>query len=339
MAERDMLELIRTLPEQLARAAELGRAPHPLRKRSFDSLVIAGMGGSGFGGELVRTVLAQESVLPVTVLRDYRLPFGVGGRTLLFVSSYSGNTEEALAVYQAGQRLNADIICLTSGGILTERARRDGVPVLLVPAGLPPRAAVGYMSVPILVLLSRMGIVRSFQPDITETRHLIEQRFAVWQRRARRLARALLNRFPVVYSTARLLDTAAYRWRCQLNENAKVFCHHGELPEASHNEIMGFGAPDFLNRRIFLIGLVDRTTHPRTILRLRALVKLTGEFCAGFKLVKTEGASALARLFSAVVLGDLVSVALARERGVDPMGIPRIDHLKALLGKRKGRDG
>ncbi|NPV13678.1 bifunctional phosphoglucose/phosphomannose isomerase [candidate division WOR-3 bacterium] len=334
MEENNMLKLIYGLPEQLGQAAAIGRGCPIIFKKELENVVIAGMGGSAMGGDIVRTVLNEEALLPVAVWRDYQLPAAVGKKTLLFLSSYSGNTEETISAYEEGRRRGALIFVITSGGKMAEMAKTDGFPLLLVPDGMPPRTAVGYMSVPLLTVLYRLRLCRDYTPDIIETQRLIKQRLGVWRRRATAIAPLLLNRLLVIYSTARLLDVAAYRWQCQLNENAKVFCHSGMLPEQSHNEIMGFGAPQFLERKIYTVVLVDKSSHPRTLQRLREMRKLVAGSWAGMHIVKTEGVSPLARLFSSVVMGDLISVAVAEKRGVDPIGIPRIDKLKQALARR-----
>lgn len=331
---KTMLKLIYQLPEQLDRAVTLGKECPLLKKDEVKNVVIAGMGGSAIGGDVVRVVVNEEQALPVTVWRDYQLPSTVGKKTILFLISYSGNTEETLTAYEEGRRRRAQIFVLTSGGKIAEMAKGDHFPLIMVPPGMPPRTAIGYMSIPILMLLSRLKLCRDYTPEVGETRRLLRRGMEVLRRRANSLSRLILNRLPIIYSTARLLDVAAYRWQCQLNENAKTLCHIGQLPEQSHNEIMGFGAPEFLNRKLYPVVLVDKNSHPRSLLRFQEMRRLVGKNWAGLSIVKTSGSSPLARIFSAVVMGDLVSVALARRRGVDPIGIPRIDELKQALARK-----
>ncbi|MCR4423221.1 MAG: bifunctional phosphoglucose/phosphomannose isomerase [candidate division WOR-3 bacterium] len=333
---RTMLKLIQELPQQLGRAVALGDNCPILHLNDIDNVIIAGMGGSAMGGDIVRTLLLEEGAVPVTVWRDYQLPAPVNKKTILFLSSYSGNTEETLTAYEEGRRRGARIFVLTSGGRLAAIAQADNLPLIVVPDGMPPRTAVGYMSVPILIVLNRLKLCRDYRADIAETQRLLERRFEGWRRRANGLGGLITGRLPVVYSTARLLDVAAYRWQCQLNENAKMLCHSGQLPEQSHNEIMGYGAPHFLKRMIYTIVLVDKSSHPRTLQRLKEMAKLLSGHWAGIRLVPSEGRSPLARLFSAVMMADLVSVAVARKRGVDPIAIPRIDELKQALARRGG---
>lgn len=332
-----MIRLIFGLPQQLELGKKIGaECPIPNR-RKFEGVVIAGMGGSAIGGDIVRTLMLQECFMPVIVWRDYQLPPVISKRTLFFAISYSGNTEETLSAYNEAKRREWEVVALTSGGRLAEKARRDGFPVMLVPAGMPPRAAIGFLTIPVLVVLSRLGIYHQCEKDIKETARLLSRQMDEWHKKAVEMSRVLDGHLPIVYSTSRLLDVAAYRWQCQLNENAKVMCHIGQLPEQTHNEIMGLDAPGFFSRKGVLIGLIDRTTSPRTVFRFRATLKLCKEAFSRFVLVNSEGRSDLTRLFSVMVMGDLVSVALAKRRGVDPMAIPKIDKLKSILARYRGK--
>jgi glucose/mannose-6-phosphate isomerase len=332
-----MIDLIFSQPEQLATGQELGIGCRLFRVRTIENVVVSAMGGSAIGGDVTRTILGQEINLPVVVQRDYHLPVGVTNRTMLVAISYSGNTEETLTAYDEAKKKTAKIIAITSGGKLAEKARQDGVPLLVIPGGMPPRCALGLVTVPLLVVLNRLGVCRSYVPDIQETARLLEKNLSGWHRWAKMASRRFAERFFIIYSTSRLLDVAAYRWQCQLNENAKMLAHWGALPEQSHNELMGYGAPKYLNRKVALFAFIDRTTHYRTVLRLQQMLRLIGDVLAAKLILETAGRTALARLFSIIVRGDLLSVELARERGVDPMVIPKIDRLKqTLAGKGRG---
>jgi len=332
-----MLKLIYSLPKQFELGLEFGSECPLLEKGDFFNVVIAGMGGSAIGGDIVRTLLLEKSQFPVIVWRDYRLPPAVSSRSLFFAVSYSGNTEETLAAYNEAQRRKSYCIAITTGGKLAQRAKGDGTPLIELPAGMPPRAAIGFLTIPILMILKRFGLYPDCQNEVKETSSLLDQQLPSWRKKALRLSRLLLGKLPVIYSTSRLLDVAAYRWQCQLNENAKVMCHIGQLPEQSHNEIMGLGSPGFLTQKGVLIGLFDRTTHPRTAFRLRSTLKLCKSAFSDAVLIKSQGRSELTRLFSVMVMGDLVSVALAKRREVDPIAIPRINNLKLILAHYKGK--
>ncbi|OYD14802.1 bifunctional phosphoglucose/phosphomannose isomerase [candidate division WOR-3 bacterium JGI_Cruoil_03_51_56] len=328
-----MLDLVLGLPEQIVEAVVISERVNFGRPRSFDKLVVAGMGGSGISGDMVRCLFWGDNTMTVLSCRDYNIPAAVTSRTLFVAISYSGNTEETLTAFHQARRRNCRILAITSGGKLGRAAKRAGVPVITVPDGLPPRAAFGYLFVSLLKSLGKLGVCHSYEHDLAEAVGLMAECRSKWLRKARTVAGALLDQLPVVYSTSRLLDAVAERWRCQLNENAKVMCHTNVFPEHNHNEVVGMGSPDFLAKNTIVVGLIDRSTYGRTMLRLGYALDITRNGYAKFLKLKTEGKSSLARMFSLVMLGDLVSVELARLRGVDPMPVARIDELKRRMAK------
>ncbi|MEO0071400.1 MAG: bifunctional phosphoglucose/phosphomannose isomerase [candidate division WOR-3 bacterium] len=330
-----MRDLILSLPEQLVEGWRIGFDCPIFPRRGFNNVVVAGMGGSAIGGDIVRALFLMESPIPVITWRDYKIPGIVTKDTLFFAISYSGETEETLSAYQEARHRGCQIVPITSGGTLERMSQKDGFCPVKVPGGMPPRAAIGFLSIPILAILYRVGLCRNYQKDVLKTSGLLRRRMRRWQKMSTALSAKLLGMLPIVYSTTRLLDVAAYRWCTQLNENAKVLCHTACLPEQNHNEIMGFGAPEFLSGRMVLVVLVDRDTPVRTIFRLRYTKRLIQNDCPNMILIKGEGQLPLTRLFSIIAIGDLLSVALAKRRSVDPMAIPRIDELKKMLKERK----
>ena len=335
MAENDdrMLELALGLPGQLltgfslAAGAQLGRTARPA------NVVIAGMGGSGIGGKLLAGLLLDESRVPVLLCQDYDVPAVATRQSLFIAVSHSGDTEETLSAFSAARKRGCSIVAITGGGRLARLASGHGCPVVTLPMGMPPRAALGYLFGALLVTLERLGVCSSHELDRHEAVSLMLARSGAWQRQSRTIARALDGRLPVVYSTSRPLDAVALRWQSQLNENAKVMCHTHVLPEQNHNEIVGLGGPEFLRKSTVLLPLVDAGTHPRTRLRLQYMLRLAHGAFERAIVLEAEGRSRLARIFSLVMLGDLVSIELARLRGEDPMAIVRIDGLKRLMAK------
>ena len=328
-----MLELALGLPGQLltgfnlAADAQLGRPARPA------NVIIAGMGGSGIGGKLLAGLLLDESRLPVLMCQDYDLPATATRQSLFIAVSHSGNTEETLSAFSAARKRGCRVVAITGGGRLARLASACGCPVVTLPTGMPPRAALGYLFGALLVTLERLGVCSSHDADRHEAVSLMLARSAAWHRQSRAIARALDGRLPIVYSTSRPLDAVALRWQSQLNENAKVMCHTHVLPEQNHNEIVGLGGPEFLRTGTVLLPLLDAGTHPRTRLRLQYMLRLARGAFGRAIVLEAEGRSKLARILSLVMLGDLVSIELARLRGEDPMAIVRIDGLKRLMAK------
>jgi glucose/mannose-6-phosphate isomerase len=298
-------------------------------------LVVAGMGGSAVGGRLAKAAVADRARRPITIVDGYTLPGWVGQGTLVLCSSYSGATEETLAAYDAAGEAGAARIVATTGGPLAERARRDRVPVVPVPGGFQPRAAVGYGLVAALEAAALAGAAPSLRDEVDGAARLAEALAGEWgpdgdpDGEAKTLARRLHGTVPVVMG-AGLTAPVAYRWKCQFNENAKLAAFFSALPEADHNEICGWASAAELGA-FSVVLLEDRAAHPRVALRSQLTAALVAEGARVVERVAARGETRLERLVALVLLGDLVSLYTAVLRGVDPASVEAIDTLKAQL--------
>src|SRR3954468_16555745 len=208
-------------------------------------VVVAGMGGSAAGGRLAQGALGDRLVRPFAIADGYALPPWAGPEQLVLCSSYSGDTEETLSCYDDALERGAARLVATTGGGLAERARRDGVPVIPLPGGFEPRAAVGYGLVSALEAAALAGAAPSVRDEIEAAAALVERLAGEWgpdgpeDGAAKELARALHGTVPVVIG-AELTAAVAYRWKCQINENAGLPSFSSTLPEADHNEVVGW---------------------------------------------------------------------------------------------------
>jgi len=294
-------------------------------------LVVCGMGGSAIGADLAAVALGSSLVAPLTVVRGYELPPSTPADRAVLCSSYSGNTEETLACYEAADALGVRRVVATTGGRLAELARGSGVPVIGLPAGLQPRAAVGYMFAVAAEVAALAGAADPIRTEIDGAAARLEAARDAIVDRAGELAASLEGTIPVIYG-ADLTVPVAYRWKCQLNENAKLPAFRAELPEADHNEIVGWdGAADTHLGAVFL---TDRDQHPRVRQRFEVTAKLIAPGAPAPIIVETEGETRTERLLWAVLLGDLLSLHVAAARGVDPARIDVLERLKAELGAR-----
>ena len=331
-----MLELVMSLPEQIASGAKAACSTRVGRAGRFDAVAVAGMGGSGIGAKIVQGLLLDECRVPAYVCNDNDIPAAVSAKTLFVAVSYSGNTEETLSAYAQARKRGCRIIAITSGGELGRLAAEAGYPVVAVPTGMPPRAALGHLFATLLVTIERLGVCEGHQSGLEEAVRLMRGSRRSWLVRARTIAKHIDGRLPLVYSTSRMLDAVADRWRCQLNENAGVLCHTNSFPEHNHNEIMGMGRPKHPGRNVVVIALLDRETHARTRYRLESVLDITEEAYYLAMRLESEGRSRLARIFSLVMMGDFVSVELARLLGKDAMEIERINELKRRMAQKRG---
>lgn len=322
-----MIELIERLPRMVTDAWALPVEP-PLPATRPRAVVTLGLGGSGIGGDLLRALLADEAPFPVVGVKDYSPPAWVGPGVLVLACSYSGATEETLAAYDRAAASGAACVAITSGGDLLARARARGDPAVVVPPGLPPRAALPYLFLPMLAILQRMGAVRAFDAEVTEASRLDPARYRA---RAEALAGRLAGRIPVIYSATPFLEPVAQRWKDQLNENAKTFAVWNTFPELNHNETVGWGLDEALARLIHVIILHDPGQSARLSRRVAITKEIAFHRAGGLDECTADGESKLARLLSLIVMGDLVSWHLAMQRDVDPTPVRVIDELKRRL--------
>ena len=327
----NQLDDVLALPDHLSDA--LWRV-ESAKLEPFDAaggLVVCGMGGSAVGGDLAAVAFGNRLSRPLSTERGYELPSCMLPDRAVLCSSYSGDTEETIACYEAAEALGARRIVATTGGELAAAARRDGVPVIGLPAGLQARAAVGYTFTVAAEVAALVGAAPGIRTEIdSSAAHLLEASDGLAEL-ASQLAEQLEGSLPVIYG-ADLTTPVAVRWKTQINENAKLPAFASSLPEADHNEVAGWaGAGD--SGRLSAVFLEDRDQHPRVRQRFELTAKLVEPHSAALARVETEGETRTERLLWTVMLGDLLSLHLAARRGVDPSPIEPIDRLKAELGR------
>jgi glucose/mannose-6-phosphate isomerase len=300
-------------------------------------LVVAGMGGSAIGGTLARGALGDRASRAIVIARGYALPPWTCPDTTVLCSSYSGNTEETLAIYEAAGALGARRIVATTGGKLADAARAEDVPVIPLPGGFQPRAAVAYSLVVALEVAGLCGASERLHSEIDVAAANLEHLVAAWGPDARsdslakELARGLHGTIPQIAGSG-ITSPIAYRWKTQINENAKTPCFAHELPELDHNEIQGWEGASLLGR-FSAVFLDDSDLHPRIRQRIELTRGLIEAEAAGTYRVESVGQNRTERLMSLVLLGDLVSVYLAVLREVDPTPVPLLERLKSALAR------
>jgi glucose/mannose-6-phosphate isomerase len=288
------------------------------------------MGGSAIGGDLAAAALGDRLTGPMLTVRGYALPSWATPEWTVLCSSYSGSTEETLACFEAAGVLGARRLVASTGGPLVDQARAAEVPVVGLPGIFQPRAAVAYMVVVAAEVASLAGIGPRVHTEVDAAAAFLTEQSESLQQQAREIAALVAGAVPVVYGSD-LTAPVARRWKTQINENAKSPAFWGELPEADHNEILGWaGAAG--DERAAAIFLDDRDQHPRVARRFELTAKAIGPGAAAVARVETMGETRLERLLWAVMLGDLVSLELARQRGVDPDPVEAIDRFKEEMG-------
>jgi glucose/mannose-6-phosphate isomerase len=331
------LDDILGLPDQLRDAMWRVESARLQPHETPGGLIVAGMGGSAIGGALARAALGDRASRPIVMARGYALPAWTATDTTVLCASYSGGTEETLAVYEAAGALGAQRIAASTGGKLAEAARADDVPVIPLPGGFQPRAAVAYMFVIALEVAWLCGAGEHLHAEIDVAAAHAEQLVAEWGPDGpddclpKSLARGLYGSIPQI-AGAGLTAPIAYRWKTQFNENAKTPCFAGELPELDHNEIEGWQGAGELGA-FSAVFLDDCDLHPRLRQRIELTRGLIAAHAAATYRVESVGETRTERLVSLLLLGDLVSLYLAVLRGVDPSPVELLERLKGELAR------
>ena len=352
----NMIELLEEFPQKMRDALRLGEeftiptnfspasvsnsVPAPGSAQNFKNIVVLGMGGSAIGGDLLSNYLADELSIPIVVIRGYDIPKFVDENSLVFAVSYSGNTEETISALKKCLEAKARVIALTSGGKLAALSQENNFPVIKVPAGIQPRAAISYLFFPVLKVLERLGLIKERSEEIEETLSILQEFSVEYSAKsllennlAKKVALSLYQHLPLVYGSEGLLEAVAMRWKTQINENSKWPCFWNVFSELDHNEIVGYEIENSINRQVKIVYLQDKEGSLRVEQRREITRKIIEDKVAEFIVCTTKGKGKLARMFSLIYLGDLASYYLAILNQVDPSPVACIEDLKKELAK------
>lgn len=339
--KENMLELLLSFSDQLNEALSIGvnfRIPR-LYLRHYHNIIFVGLGGSAIGADIIRDTVREDVKIPVIINRNYTAPGFVDGNTLAFVVSYSGNTEESLSAYKDIKKKGAKIITVTSGGKLEKMSRIDKVPVVKIPPGYPPRCALLYLFVPVLIAFSWLKLIPDRIQDIKNASLLLtglKRKIGIYAtgraNTSKQLARFLHRKFPVIYSSERIKSVAT-RWRGQFAENSKTLTSSHFFPEMNHNEIVGWMFPKSLLRDFVAVILKTNTDHPR----IKKRMEITGSILKkeGYAVFEIEamGRNIIEQVLSLIYIGDFASFYLAILNRVNPTPVDRITYLKKKLAQ------
>ena len=322
---KDMKSVLEEFPEQVRES--WGKAERIQLTEQPNCIVVGGMGGSAIAGDLLKSYINSEEKLklPFVVCRQYHLPSFVNNKSLVFISSYSGNTEETISMYNDAVRKNAQVVVITSGGKLKELAMKNQHTIIRVPQGIQPRNAVAYGFFPVLRILSNSGFINDKSKNVE---HIIQlSRRPVVKEKAIELAEKISHRVPLIYAS-NILSAVAERWKTQFNENTKVHAFYNLFSELDHNEIVGFTNP---NADYYVIMLRDVGEDRRIVKRM----ELTKDLIKKYKVPVTElgvsGDCLMTRMFTSILIGDWTSYFLAIYYRTDPTTVSVIEELKSKI--------
>ena len=339
----NMLGEIDNLPDQLGYAYQLGLKHELPEWKDFRQVVIAGMGGSAIGADLLASYCASLAPIPVSVHRDYGLPVCArGAQTLVICSSHSGNTEETLEAFEAARKAECRVIVVCTGGELAKRARENNIPVWTFDHAGQPRAAVGFSFGLLLALFQRLGFIPDQKEAIDDavasmkrSQQRLKADIPAAKNPAKRYAGQLMGRWVTLMGSG-LLSVVARRWKGQLNEVAKAGANFEFLPEADHNTLAGTMNPqETLNAHTMTIFLCAPSDHPRN--RLRSDLTRKAFMLEGLNtdLVEARGKSPLAHMWTMILFGDYMAYYLAMGYGVDPTPIQALVDFKQAMAEAK----
>lgn len=339
-----VLDMVEGLPTQIEKGWALGSSVMGLPDAAgLESILVLGMGGSAAAGDIVQAITEARVPVPFLVAKGYGpLPEWVGRNTLTIAISYSGNTEETIAAFGDAHERGARAVAVSSGGRLAGLAADFGAAHVAVPGGMQPRAALGYLAAPLLSVLERMGLVPPFEADVTAALAQLTALAgpcsvdtATGSNPAKDLATTLHDGVPVIYGGRGIGAALARRFKCDINEYAKLPAFFNELPEMDHNEICAWSYPDPKSRYIGVM-VRDDDDHPRVAARFDITRRVMHAAFADVIELRMEGEGILARAFSTLFVTQLAAVYMGVLRDIDPGPVEAIERLKRELAAMEG---
>ncbi len=339
---QDMFGAIYRFANQIKEAITIGEQINLQNDYSAcTNIVVAGMGGSAIGGDVVKTITHNELTVPFYINRNYSLPNWVNEKTLVICSSYSGNTEESLSAYEDALVKGAMICGISTGGKLSENIQSEGFDLIRIPGGLQPRAALAYSFVPMLYLLNKIGIISdTLIDDLSSSINFLDNKRDINSVGDRsnpiyKMAKEIYGMIPIIYGITDTTGVVALRWKGQLCENSKMLAYYNEIPELNHNEIVGWGNNHDLLSELAVIWLRDKNDNERVRARQNITKSLLDDINIIQHEVHAEGANNMERLLYLINYGDWLSYWCAIQHNTDPSPVEKINKLKNALEEIK----
>ena len=326
-----MKNLVAAFTDHLTEALDIvDRSELNQPSKSIQNVLILGMGGSGIGGSIASQVLEKELNVPVLSCKDYTIPAFVGEHTLIIASSFSGNTEETLSALNEAKVKTREIVCLSSGGKISEMAKTEGFGLVSIPGGMPPRAALGYSFPQLFSILKLKGLIdwdvrAEFEPCID----LLKENTESIKIEAKEIAARIHDKLSIIYSESGF-EGVCVRFRQQINENSKKLCWHHVVPEMNHNELVGWRA-DASDKAVLILR--NDTDLPRNQRRMELSKEIFEKYNPEIIEIWSKGENKLQKTLYLIHLCDWISVEIAEINQTDSIEIKVIDYFKSELGK------
>ena len=304
-----------------------------LKKRKFDKIIIAGMGGSAWPGDIIYSYLdlKKQIKIPIIIDRNYFLPNQVTKNSLIFISSYSGNTEEALSVYKEALKKKLIMTGFCVGKKLEKMCLKDKIPFVKYPDDGPsfqPRFATGYTFSSMLTVLANLGIIQNQSKDILCLEKFLKKIIPCLENQGKQLAQKLFNKIPLIYSPDEF-KIIARTWTIKFTENSKMLAFWNYFPELNHNEMNGY--VNAKGKNFFTIILKSNISHPRIIKRAEITAQMIKEKGGEVEILNMLGKNILEKMFSSIILGDWTSYYLSLLNNQDPTPVNMVEDFKKRM--------
>jgi glucose/mannose-6-phosphate isomerase len=329
---QNQFEVLKNTHKQISDAWSTKVDVSSLKNKNFSSIVFCGLGGSAISGDLLCDYLYDEMKLPFTVIRGYNLPSFVNEKTLVIISSYSGNTEETISCLEQALIKKSSIVAITSGGRIGEIATSNKIPIIKLRPGFQPRYALGQGFFALLKLMHELG----FSDENKNVEKIIElwknksEEYSSKKNIAVEIASDLIGFIPVIYSSE-FLSATSYRFKSQLNENSKLHAFSNVIPEMNHNEIIGWESLKEKQFNSKVIYFIDNEFHPQNLKRFEILREMLNEQKVDVLTLSSNEGSKKVRIMDLIFLSDWISFYLSVLRGFDPSEIDFIHRMKQRL--------
>ena len=336
----DMYQSIWDFPENIIDAIELSKNI-TLKNEYLDvnNIIIAGMGGSAIGGDVVNSLIKNEIKIPFVVNRGYDLPAWANSSTFIICSSYSGNTEETISILEEAKSLGAKVVGITTGGVLESLCKNYSFDFVNIPSGLQPRAALAFSFIPLLYILKKTSLINVEVKDWLESSvDLIKSKREEYSQDKEnnpvyQLANKLYNKLPIIYADSTSLETVAVRLKGQICENSKILAYHSIYPEMNHNEIVGWENNEEFFSNYYVLWLMDEEMNSRNKSRKNIISEILSDLNVSQQEIKVDGNSFKERFLLLIHYGDWLSYWCAILHNTDPSPVKNIQTLKDKLSK------
>ena len=340
--KKGVLSSIKLLPKQAEQAwIEVNKLKLPKSFANVKNIVVCGMGGSALGERVIDSFTEKYIRAPMEIFTQYYIPGYVNKDCLVIISSYSGNTEEALSSVHLALERNACIFVITTGGKLAELVKEEELNAYVYDPkynpGKQPRFALGYSIFSILALLNKTSFITLSKENLRDLHKCLAKfidefgpRMPEKKNMAKILAKKLQRKIPIIIASEHIRGTA-YAFKNQLNETSKTFSTFFEIPELNHHLMEGLRFPAKAKEILHFLFLKSELYSERVSRRYPLTSEVVEKNSISQDCYVARSETKMEQVVEILALGSFVSFYLAVLNDVDPYEIPWVDYFKKKL--------